>query len=89
MVYIIVLHYIYCRLLIIGSPGVTCDKVLPQIIVPKFRASQPVTQLMNFSFSETALASTDKFRAVTIILLALEGFAIIEEICHCFHHLFF
>ena len=30
------------------------------------RCITTVTQLMNFSFPETALASTDKFRAVTM-----------------------
>ena len=49
------------------------------MLVPKFRASQPVTQLMNFSFSETALASADKFRAVAIILLALEGLQLLRR----------
>ena len=44
---------------------------------------------MHFSFSETALASADKFRAVTIILLTLEGFAIIEEIFLVFIIYFF
>ena len=40
-------------------------------------------------FSETALAPAGKIRAVAIILLILEVFAIIEGIFHYFHDLLF
>jgi hypothetical protein len=43
---------------------------------------------MNFGFPGTVFASADKFRAATIILLALEGLAINERIFYYFHHLF-
>jgi hypothetical protein len=44
---------------------------------------------MNLSFSETALAPAGKIRAVVIIILILEVFAIIQGIFWCFHDLFF